>query len=67
MQIIFDRFQPTCPVRGTTRPRGKNDLPHLHFNPRAPCGARLSQLTPESSGKNFNPRAPCGARPHRAW
>ena len=34
-----------------------------HFNPRAPCGARLRvlvSLVPITS--NFNPRAPCGAR-----
>ena len=34
-----------------------------HFNPRAPCGARLF-LTPKGGNRraHFNPRAPCGAR-----
>ena len=37
---------------------------HDHFNPRAPCGARLSDLLHQNSATNyFNPRAPCGARP----
>ena len=33
-----------------------------YFNPRAPCGARLSARALSSSEANFNPRAPCGAR-----
>ena len=35
-----------------------------HFNPRAPCGARLALGLGPSLSKNFNPRAPCGARPY---
>ena len=35
------------------------------FNPRAPCGARLSTLCLFSCRQRFNPRAPCGARPLR--
>ena len=35
-----------------------------HFNPRAPCGARLALGLGPSLSKNFNPRAPCGARPN---
>ena len=35
----------------------------LHFNPRAPCGARPGRRTSCSTRKYFNPRAPCGARP----
>ena len=34
-----------------------------HFNPRAPCGARLSAPGIFHPPKHFNPRAPCGARP----
>ena len=35
-----------------------------HFNPRAPCGARLPPGNPWSRRPaHFNPRAPCGARP----
>ena len=33
-----------------------------HFNPRAPCGARLRAATAFRSQGDFNPRAPCGAR-----
>ena len=32
------------------------------FNPRAPCGARLSASTNRRWTADFNPRAPCGAR-----
>ena len=34
----------------------------LHFNPRAPCGARPSTPSDSSRPFHFNPRAPCGAR-----
>ena len=37
----------------------------LHFNPRAPCGARRSLTATLTMLMNFNPRAPCGARPGR--
>ena len=33
-----------------------------HFNPRAPCGARLNDAVCKRANNNFNPRAPCGAR-----
>ena len=34
-----------------------------HFNPRAPCGARLQETRGNGTPiDNFNPRAPCGAR-----
>ena len=33
-----------------------------HFNPRAPCGARLPKFQHRNRSYNFNPRAPCGAR-----
>ena len=33
-----------------------------YFNPRAPCGARLSNDWSEPELGHFNPRAPCGAR-----
>ena len=39
----------------------------MDFNPRAPCGARLSaSMVSHADGKHFNPRAPCGARHSRA-
>ena len=43
------------------RDRGKGSGP-MNFNPRAPCGARLSRFLYGSFLFNFNPRAPCGAR-----
>ena len=41
----------------TSRPRS------THFNPRAPCGARLWHHRQAHHVGDFNPRAPCGARP----
>ena len=35
-------FQPTRPLRGATRVFGLLDALSSYFNPRAPCGARLS-------------------------
>ena len=36
--------------------------PIVHFNPRAPCGARPSHRQILPNPGDFNPRAPCGAR-----
>ena len=44
--------QPCCQRHGVS----------WHFNPRAPCGARLSERIYPLRLYNFNPRAPCGAR-----
>ena len=33
-----------------------------HFNPRSPCGERLSRPSAHRAGKHFNPRSPCGER-----
>ena len=38
--------------------------PIVHFNPRAPCGARPRMQSTRAATAHFNPRAPCGARPH---
>ena len=35
----------------------------IHFNPRAPCGARRPGSSLSPAFGYFNPRAPCGARP----
>ena len=50
-------------MRGATG--GVPAAAHLRpdFNPRAPCGARLSTSTNRRWTADFNPRAPCGARP----
>ena len=37
-------------------------VPYSYFNPRAPCGARLTGSRDSQSCHYFNPRAPCGAR-----
>ena len=47
--------------RDITSDRGREE--QLHFNPRAPCGARRSESSPVLKKRDFNPRAPCGARP----
>ena len=56
-------FQPTRPLRGATADACDGSTSHIHFNPRAPCGARPPGIV---SGivnfEHFNPRAPCGAR-----
>ena len=54
-----------APLAGRdNRPRAVKKL-ERHFNPRAPCGARLVPLARWMSTWYFNPRAPCGARPTR--
>ncbi len=61
-------FQSPCPVRGTTgRIEYQQGQISIHFNPRAPCGARQAcGIFLECVVHNFNPRAPCGARRHAA-
>ena len=56
-------FQSTRPIGGaTSRPYQKQPLV-LHFNPRAPYGARQSFCAARRAGSRyFNPRAPYGAR-----
>ena len=56
-------FQSTCPARGTTSHKRRDHAARLHFNPRAPRGARPGKapLLP-CQEQNFNPRAPRGAR-----
>ena len=34
-----------------------------YFNPRTPCGVRLSLSITPPPASNFNPRTPCGVRP----
>ena len=55
-------FQSTRPVRGATLLFLRLKLRRIHFNPRAPCGARRPARTYCGTSGNFNPRAPCGAR-----
>ena len=60
---IFCRaFQPTSPVRGTTRCAGHRYLGRHNFNPRPPCGGRHNRLIKRRRKPDFNPRPPCGGR-----
>ena len=52
-----------APLAGRDNTHIAIDKPLINFNPRAPCGARLSRCRCGIRSKNFNPRAPCGARP----
>ena len=61
--IEAEKFQSTCPVRGTTMARAPRSSAWNDFNPRAPYGARQKSSTSSRSATNFNPRAPYGARP----
>ena len=61
-----EKFQSTCPARGTTRRQRKPRPRPSNFNPRAPRGARLRQhRAQDKRGADFNPRAPRGARLQR--
>ena len=51
-----------APLAGRDRGAGMQDNVQFHFNPRAPCGARLRSMSVFRNCTNFNPRAPCGAR-----
>ena len=51
-----------APRVGRDRPQGVHHRDRVHFNPRAPCGARRSCSPPAARHPHFNPRAPCGAR-----
>ena len=34
----------------------------FYFNPRTPCGVRLSSAAGQGTDRDFNPRTPCGVR-----
>ena len=59
---VISIFQSTCPVRGTTTLCAIQTILTMHFNPRAPYGARRPSPTVRRWSRNFNPRAPYGAR-----
>ena len=57
------RFQSTHPVRGATRRSVVVSTTDPHFNPRTPCGVRLSSSALTAAAViDFNPRTPCGVR-----
>ena len=51
-----------APRAGRDADQRTDEEARRRFNPRAPCGARLSQRTGRERRICFNPRAPCGAR-----
>ena len=60
--VNTDLFQSTLPVWGATCGGASFALIRLHFNPRSPCGERLSGLYFLPLQWYFNPRSPCGER-----
>ena len=55
-------FQPTRPLRGATSAPAWRCSPHSHFNPRAPCGARLD-LRPDTRARvGISTHAPLAGR-----
>jgi len=56
-------FQSTLPVWGATIYNCFLVTLQRHFNPRSPCGERLSNCLAAMLVKaDFNPRSPCGER-----
>ena len=51
-------FQPTRPLRGATAPFLQAYHIQSHFNPRAPCGARLAPRQTAFRGRQFQPTRP---------
>ena len=56
------KFQSTRSLRSATAQAPAFRPAYLHFNPRAPCGARHQRGRGGYRHGHFNPRAPCGAR-----
>ena len=52
-----------APLAGCDSFRNHRILPATNFNPRTPCGVRLSFRISFLTIRNFNPRTPCGVRP----
>ena len=60
---LAKRFQSTHPLRGATANRRVLLLRARNFNPRTPCGVRLTSPHEFLQPSHFNPRTPCGVRP----
>ena len=56
--VARNQFQPTRPLRGATLQRVTTTTSTLDFNPRAPCGARLSPLSSTGYCIGFQPTRP---------
>ena len=62
-QQIRAKFQPTSPVRETTRSEAAGQLEPGAFQPTSPVRETTrSGCRPVNAGKDFNPRPPCGRR-----
>ena len=55
-------FQSTHPLRGATLPHSTGSVSVQYFNPRTPCGARLSKVGTEGESKNISIHAPLAGR-----
>ena len=60
---LSQQFQSTHPVRGATDYLCSCHYKYHYFNPRTPCGVRLSRHLASPRQAYFNPRTPCGVRP----
>ena len=61
---IYNAFQSTCPLRGTTTFCDHLDGECVSFQSTCPLRGTTKSMRPISSAlAYFNPRAPCGARP----
>ena len=60
---ILLQFQSTHPMRDATKPKSSHRQEWQYFNPRIPCGMRLSCSKQLIFQTDFNPRIPCGMRP----
>ena len=56
------QFQSTHPMRGATFESRGGGSRCMNFNPRTPCGVRLTQQVEGLGDAYFNPRTPCGVR-----
>ncbi len=61
-RVLRALFQSTHPVRGATAQNGNCPCCKQYFNPRTPCGVRLTSTHTPLVPSNFNPRTPCGVR-----
>ena len=58
MLKLYNKFQSTCPARGTTTPVGCTLPPRPNFNPRAPRGARRGLYRPGVADENISIHVP---------
>ena len=60
-------FQSTCPLRGTTRIPLIHHCAKLHFNPRAPCGARRASASVAGYTTAISIHVPLAGHDWRGW